>query len=140
MNAEELERILKEGEGQSIEFKDAGIIEEYSSGLRRISEALAENGSKPAEFHVDQHSFAVNVESLNRGSEKWSEKWSGVSERQRDILTLMQANPGISRKEISDKLGINQSVIQKHIKNLRKERKLKRVGPDKGGRWEVLDG
>ena len=35
-------------------------------------------------------------------------------------------------------LGITRSTIQKHIANLKKAGRLRRVGPDKGGQWEVV--
>ena len=51
----------------------------------------------------------------------------------------MKNNPHISHRELSDKLGINQSAIQKHISKLKKIGILRRVGPDKGGHWEIIE-
>ena len=34
-------------------------------------------------------------------------------------------------------LGITRSTIQKHIANLKAAGRLRRIGPDKGGHWEV---
>jgi len=48
-------------------------------------------------------------------------------------------NPNISRKELSNSIGINQSAIQKHLDTLKKKGLLKRIGPDKGGHWEVSE-
>ena len=36
------------------------------------------------------------------------------------------------------KLGISRRAITKQIKNLRDSGCLRRVGPDKGGHWEVV--
>ena len=44
-----------------------------------------------------------------------------LTERQKEILKLIKADPGISRKQLSDKLGINRSAIQKHIEALKKK-------------------
>ena len=72
-------------------------------------------------------------------SEKWSEKWSEkLTNRQIEILWYIQANDRISRKELSEKIGINQSAIQQHISKLKNMHILKRIGPDKGGHWEIL--
>ena len=35
-------------------------------------------------------------------------------------------------------LGINRSAIQKHLSNLKAAGRLRRIGPDKGGHWEVV--
>jgi len=71
---------------------------------------------------------------------KWSERWSeiGLTKRQIEILMLINENPKISRKQLSEKLNINPSVIQKHMKKLKEKRALRRIGPDRGGYWEVL--
>ncbi len=34
-------------------------------------------------------------------------------------------------------LGISRSAIQKHIEHLKDAQRLRRIGPDKGGRWSV---
>ena len=75
----------------------------------------------------------------NKGSERWSERWSekGLSKRQIEILELIRQSPKTSRRNLSEKLGINQSAIQKHLESLKEKGVLKRVGPSKGGYWSV---
>jgi hypothetical protein len=36
--------------------------------------------------------------------------------------------------------GITTHAIEKQIAKLQKNKQLKRIGPTKGGRWEVMDG
>ena len=61
------------------------------------------------------------------GQKKWSE-----------ILELITENPKIKRSELSDKLGINPSAIQRLIQKLKKEGVIERIGGDKGGYWKIL--
>jgi len=68
-----------------------------------------------------------------------SEVVNTLTERQITILQTIQKNPKISRKELADEIKINQSAIQKHLKKLKQEGLLKRVGPAKGGHWEVSE-
>ena len=72
--------------------------------------------------------------------EKWGEKWSekGLTSRQIEIIKEIKINPNISRKQLSELLKINPSAVQKHLENLKKKGLLKRIGPAKGGHWEVL--
>ncbi len=56
------------------------------------------------------------------------------------ILALIRANPQISRKELAAALGITQDGVKFHLANLKKQAVLKRIGPDKGGHWEVQNG
>jgi ATP-dependent DNA helicase RecG len=58
-------------------------------------------------------------------------------ESQREILDLIKKNPQISKKELSNKVAISTTAIDKNISQLKKKGLLKRVGPDKGGHWEV---
>ena len=60
------------------------------------------------------------------GQKKWSE-----------ILELIKENPKITRSQLSDKLGINPSAVQRHIQRLKTEGIIERVGGDKGGYWKI---
>ncbi len=82
------------------------------------------------------------------GQKKWSEKvvrksgqkkWSELSQRQVQILQIIEKNPKITRKMLSEEVGINPSVIQKHINKLKQKGLLKRIGPAKGGYWEIVE-
>jgi fic protein len=52
------------------------------------------------------------------------------------ILQLMTSNPDITVRELSEKLNINKSAIQKQIKTLREKEYISRVGGKKG-QWHV---
>jgi len=54
------------------------------------------------------------------------------------ILIAISKNPEITRRELAILLGLTGDGIKFHLKNLRKKSMLRRVGPDKGGHWEVL--
>ena len=55
------------------------------------------------------------------------------------ILELIKENPKVTTQEMADTLGIIRRTVTKHIKNLREQGVIKRVGPDKGGHWEVIE-
>ena len=61
-----------------------------------------------------------------------------VTAKQAIVVDLIRKNPSMSRKDIADKLGINESAIQKHLDILKAKGVINRVGPDKGGYWKVL--
>lgn len=50
----------------------------------------------------------------------------------------IEKKPEISRKELAYILGINPSAVQKHIHGLKDKGYIRRIGPDKGGHWEVI--
>ena len=57
---------------------------------------------------------------------------------QKKIIDLIIENPKISRKEMSDKLNINASAVQKHIEKLKKSSIIHREGGDFGGHWKII--
>jgi len=60
------------------------------------------------------------------GQKKWSE-----------VLALIKENPKITRGELSHKLGINPSAVQRHIQKLKTDGAIVRIGGDKGGFWQI---
>ncbi|MCG8570542.1 MAG: HTH domain-containing protein [Spirochaetes bacterium] len=61
-------------------------------------------------------------------SEKTSEK----------IIALMSENKNITISEMSEKIGVSQRSIERNIEKLQKEGRIERIGPAKGGYWQVL--
>ena len=62
-----------------------------------------------------------------------------LTERQGQILRLLQKQPRISYRLMAEQLGINTSAIQKHLKNLKAAGWLERVGGTRGY-WAVKPG
>ncbi|MBO7565899.1 MAG: putative DNA binding domain-containing protein [Bacteroidales bacterium] len=54
------------------------------------------------------------------------------------IIALIMHNPQITVKEISSLLNITRRGIEEQIKTLKSKGLIRRVGPDKGGHWEVI--
>ncbi len=76
------------------------------------------------------------------GSEKSSEKTIGaygmVRESNKSILDAIRQNANISAAEIAMSLGISSRTVEKRIRFMRENGIIRRVGPDKGGFWEVI--
>ncbi|WP_353137284.1 winged helix-turn-helix transcriptional regulator [Pseudopedobacter sp.] len=53
-------------------------------------------------------------------------------------MNAIKDNNSISRKELSEIIGIAQSSIQKHMNTLKTKKLIERVGPAKGGYWKVM--
>jgi ATP-dependent DNA helicase RecG len=66
-------------------------------------------------------------ESSLKTSEKTSEK----------ILAAIRQNRGITILELATLLNVTERSIERNIQKLQIEKRLRRVGPDKGGHWEV---
>jgi ATP-dependent DNA helicase RecG len=73
---------------------------------------------------------------LEEGEEKVGET---LTQNQEMILSLIRETPQISVRELSDKVGISARKVEENISKLKKKSLLKRIGPARGGHWEVLE-
>jgi len=75
-------------------------------------------------------------------SEKIGEKFGEVAESSEKtddkILGLVRNNPLVTISELADTLQRSTRAIEKQIKALQERKSLKRIGPDRGGHWELL--
>ena len=55
------------------------------------------------------------------------------------ILELIKQNSYITTTEMAENLKISRRAIAKQITNLKENNQIRRVGPDKGGYWEVIE-
>lgn len=54
------------------------------------------------------------------------------------ICELMATNPAITITELAQLLALNRRGIMKHVHNLQEQGIIRRVGPNKGGHWEII--
>jgi len=111
-------------------LKSADLVEKVGSGVERIRKAMKEASLPPPEFLFTEF-FTVVLKRPGKSKMITSEK---TSEK---ILALITENPKISAKELAIRIGISSRAIELQIAALRKQNKIHRIGPDKGGQWEV---
>ena len=71
------------------------------------------------------------------GREKSKEK--GKEKSKEKILALLSANPHATTADLIAETGLSVSGVEKNIRELKAAGRLRRVGPDKGGHWEVVE-
>ncbi|MFO7992030.1 MAG: winged helix-turn-helix transcriptional regulator [Thermoplasmata archaeon] len=72
---------------------------------------------------------------LISGEEKLGER---LGENEEKILESISIDPHITIKELSEELKISTTAVENNIKKLKDKDFLKRVGPPKGGHWEII--
>ena len=55
------------------------------------------------------------------------------------LVSLLKDYPALTQEGMAKAIGISRQAIQKHLRNLKASGRLRRIGPDKGGHWEVID-
>ena len=68
--------------------------------------------------------------------EKGGEK---LTRNQQTIIQEITDNPDISARELAEIVGITSRKIEENIKKLKNMGLLKRIGPVKGGYWEITE-
>lgn len=53
------------------------------------------------------------------------------------ILVLMLNDPKITIRKLAEQLGLSTTAIEKNIDKLKKAGLIRRIGPAKGGHWQV---
>jgi len=53
------------------------------------------------------------------------------------ILALLRADPELTIAALGARLGLSGRAVKNHLANPKALDRLRRIGPDKGGRWEV---
>ncbi len=72
-----------------------------------------------------------------RLAEKTSQKSTQKSTQK--IIELMQNDPTITIADLALCIGITEWAIKKQIRKMKAQCRVQRIGPDKGGRWQVAD-
>lgn len=137
------------------------FVREFGEGVDRMYRELSEGGNPAPKY--EQIAFMIvgtayssmfsqtevmadkqtkSVEKTEKDLEKdlgkdLEKDLGKVSENQKRILELMQLNPHITQEELSKEVGINSKNIRKNIHKLKNAGFVTRIGPDKGGRWQV---
>lgn len=139
-----------------------GYVNRFGSGVNTVSTLLKENKSNPAEFLLgDYTTFKVvvqNADVIGNGANVIDKKPnvivkvietptdviendSNVIEKTRGekILEIIRKDKRISVKQLAAKLSVTSRTIFREIDELKASGKLKRVGSDRSGTWEVIE-
>jgi ATP-dependent DNA helicase RecG len=113
-----------------------GIVEELGNGMRKMFKytPLYANGKEPVIEEQDVYRIEIPYIPTLRGSDA-----DTTQKTTQKILEQIKANPYISREELAELCGLTSDGIKYNIRKLREKGIVKRVGPDKGGYWEVVE-
>ena len=121
----------------------AGVRLRKINHIRTIRGTTAIEGNTLTEDQVTdiiagKHPRTLKARGESQGGKKKVVRKGGKKTVDR-LLELIRGNPKITFAEMSSATGIFRSAIQKHIERLKDAQRLRRVGPDKGGHWEVIE-
>ena len=111
-------------------FERIDMVEQIGSGISRIRDEIQKSGL-PEPIFKTEGMFSVCFRHPGKTVEKTSEK---TSEK---IIRLIESNPEITIDELADHLGRSTRSIEMQLKKLKEAKKIVRIGPAKGGFWQL---
>ena len=122
-------------------FFRTGDIEAWGRGIAMIRDACRKNGTDFPTFEFGPTSIMVEF----KGTVPCTEDSPGKplvetpEKTPEKILKALQEDPQRSLAEVATMIGKSASAVERASRRLQEAGKLRRVGPDKGGHWEVLE-
>jgi ATP-dependent DNA helicase RecG len=134
-------------------FSKIHFGEKMGTGFDRIREICKKENSPFPEIEFNENYFyvtfkqsheylslAVKGKTAPKTTQKIPRKYpEELTLSQIEILELLEKDRSLTRGQMAKKLNISPETIKKNIEKLKQKKLLKRVGPDKGGYWEVLE-
>jgi ATP-dependent DNA helicase RecG len=134
-------------------FHRMGKVERMGSGIERMRELMRNARLKEPMFEMDsffrvtfhrdpRYSLKAGRETAERGlvkklGDRLVEK---LGENEKRILEIIAKNRFVTIPELSKMLGISTTAVENNLAKLKVKKMLKRIGPDKGGHWEIVNG
>ena len=148
--------------------KNSGKADSYAWTIMILDEVLPyqdvtdlkENGNLPAEFNVNLiTAFKVDVKVSQSYANENGGKVGGnvvenivesitenivdsivekLSTTRAKIVRIIWKNPNATAQSISKEINIASRNVQEHLRKLQEQGVIRRIGPDKGGHWEII--
>lgn len=128
MTERDLDKLIALGEGLTLGFKTSA-----SGHLGREICGMANTGDDWFAITFARKPQQASVEDTTQKQATLT-----TQKTRARILSLMEENPTVTREQLAEAIGITADGIRYHLRKLRQDNLIRRIGPDKGGFWEVL--
>ena len=114
-------------------FKEIGKVERYGSGVKRIFTICENYGIIPPQINTKPNSFEVILYKARKTDLK-----TDLKTEELEIIKCINDNKYITIPEIAIVIQKGLSATKVKINKLKELNIIKRIGPAKGGHWEVI--
>ena len=115
-------------------FKDVGLVEQLGSGMSRILKVYDKDI-----FEISEHFIKVTFPFFKEENSIFCNGDENGNENgdENKVISILRERPEITANALSQELGCSTRKISRIIKKLREGGKIKRVGSDRKGYWEI---
>ena len=113
------------------------LVEQVGSGISRIKGEMTNGGLKEPKFEFGKFFSVI----FSRPTKEDIGKLAGektVEKTVEKIIQLIKENPQITQEELVKITGLSRRGVEWNIQQLKAKGFIRRVGPDRGGYWEVI--
>ncbi len=125
-------------------FSQMGIVEELGSGMRKMFKytPLYANGKEPIIEEQDVYRIEIPyvptlLPTIDESGKKTGKKTG--KELEDVIKEAIRKDSSITIQEFQKLTGLSKNGIWNVLNRMKEQNKIKRIGPDKGGHWEVVE-
>ena len=120
--------------------QDVPFVKEFGEGFDRICREQEANGANVPSFRTDEFILKITVPKVAEKVQKQTGNVTDTSQKtSQKIIDLIKEDPYISTSKMAEIIGVDRRNIARNIKKLQEQGAVRRVGPDKGGFWEVIE-
>jgi ATP-dependent DNA helicase RecG len=128
-------------------FREAGIIEQWGSGIPRIREACEKEGLKAPE--ISENGMFVKLTIYRRTKENETNRKNARSnmkisqgvklkEEKKQVYKLIKENGNYTLRDIAGLISISEASVQRRLESLQNENLIRRIGSKKSGKWKII--
>ena len=117
----------------------ANMIEAWGSGIHRILAACNEEGFPTPIIEETMGGVQITLWTPPEYPQNTPQKGNIEDSLSERILALLTANNRLSQQSIASQLGIGFDTVKEYMTKLKRTGKIQRIGPDRGGYWQVTD-
>ena len=130
------------------------FLESWGTGVSRMVEACKAVRLPEPEYGTDgafvwitfkRPNSVTNSVTLTQHIEESGQKTTQkttqkLTKKQEEILGFLKNNPNASRKDLTENIAdLTEDGVKYNLKRLKELELIRRVGPDKGGFWEIIE-
>ena len=130
-----------------------GVIEKWGTGIRRIFESCRKAGIEAPAVVASETTVSIRFPRLSKFVQQASQESTLKSDLKSDLKSglksgsdktdaklskILADNPAITIESLQSALSLSRSGVKKALKRLQDAGAIRRVGPDKGGHWEIV--
>ena len=119
-------------------FHRTGAVEVWGRGTTRVIAECERHGITPPVFEERQGFAIVTFRAPIVPMAEAGAAQAIVQKTSEKILAIVTLHPEVTIAELAERIGVAARSIERNLKNLHLQGRLKRVGPDRGGHWEVV--